>query len=275
MCVRQGAHLQVLHGRAGGALRLRSLLLILPLFSARRGAERAPISFQFGPCASRVTLLLALTPLTTSCAVSLLAPTQAHRTILATQAAPIELSLEPLRALLIDAHATNEPFVRAERSEVARREAGWTVASGKLGATFTVNVTNTGTVDADDVVLGFLTPPGAGQNGVPLKQLFGFERVHVPAGKSVSVFLYPALTDFAAASATTGKLSARPGEYRVSFGVQQTVAAGGSSRPGRCGRCKHYRAICNQGPVPARNCRETVNFALQTPASVRIRGAGP
>jgi beta-D-xylosidase 4 len=38
-----------------------------------------------------------------------------------------------------------------------------------------VNVTNTGSVDSDDVVLGFLTPPGAGQNGVPIQQLFGFE----------------------------------------------------------------------------------------------------
>ena len=39
---------------------------------------------------------------------------------------------------------------------------------------FSVNVTNTGSVDADDVVLGFLTPPGAGEDGVPLQSLFGF-----------------------------------------------------------------------------------------------------
>ena len=60
---------------------------------------------------------------------------------------------------------------------------------------------NTGSMDADDVVLGFLTPPGAGQNGVPLKTLFGFGRVHVRAGETVSVFLYPSLTDFARADA--------------------------------------------------------------------------
>lgn len=42
-----------------------------------------------------------------------------------------------------------------------------------------VDVTNTGKVDSDDVVLGFLVPPGAGENGVPLQTLFGFERVHV------------------------------------------------------------------------------------------------
>ena len=39
--------------------------------------------------------------------------------------------------------------------------------------------------------------------------------------------LYPALTDFAAASATTGKLTARPGDYRVSFGIPETVVGGG------------------------------------------------
>jgi xylan 1,4-beta-xylosidase len=32
-----------------------------------------------------------------------------------------------------------------------------------------VNVTNTGAVDSDDVVLGFLVPPGAGTGGVPLQ----------------------------------------------------------------------------------------------------------
>jgi hypothetical protein len=44
---------------------------------------------------------------------------------------------------------------------------------------YSVNVTNTGTVDADDVVLGFIKPPGSGTNGVPIQSLFGFERVHV------------------------------------------------------------------------------------------------
>jgi hypothetical protein len=30
-------------------------------------------------------------------------------------------------------------------------------------------VTNTGSVDSDDVVLGFLVPPGAGTDGIPLQ----------------------------------------------------------------------------------------------------------
>ena len=33
---------------------------------------------------------------------------------------------------------------------------------------FEVNVTNLGDVPADDVVLGFMVPPGAGKDGVPL-----------------------------------------------------------------------------------------------------------
>lgn len=62
-------------------------------------------------------------------------------------------------------------------------------------ASYLVNVTNTGTIDADDVVLGFLRPPGAGIDGVPLQTLFGFERVHVKAGPTVSVYLYPRHTN--------------------------------------------------------------------------------
>ena len=56
-------------------------------------------------------------------------------------------------------------------------------------AQYSVNVTNTGTVDSDYTVLGFLKPPGAGTNGVPLETLFGFERVRVRAGDTVTVWL--------------------------------------------------------------------------------------
>jgi hypothetical protein len=45
----------------------------------------------------------------------------------------------------------------------------------------TVNVTNTGAVDADEVVLAFISPP-AGGAGRPQKLLFEFTRVHVTAG---------------------------------------------------------------------------------------------
>jgi beta-D-xylosidase 4 len=56
---------------------------------------------------------------------------------------------------------------------------------------------------------------------VPLQSLFGFERVHIPAGATVSVWLYPALTDFALA-AEDGNRAPHEGEYTVAFGIPET-----------------------------------------------------
>ena len=71
-------------------------------------------------------------------------------------------------------------------------------------------------------VLGFLVPPGAGERGVPLQTLFGFERVHVKAGESATVFLYPSLTDFAIAD-IEGHRAMLPGQYTVRFGLSQAM----------------------------------------------------
>ena len=130
------------------------------------------------------------------------------------------LDLAPLRAALAESQSAGYAFMKFEHAERHRAEAGWTDRQGwgALGAQFSVNVTNTGKMDADDVVLGFLTPPGAGKDGVALKQLFGFERVHVPAGETREVFLYPQLGDFMRVEGETQV--AAPGAYRVTFGVQ-------------------------------------------------------
>jgi hypothetical protein len=90
---------------------------------------------------------------------------------------------------------------------------------------YRVNVTNTGSVPADDVVLGFLTPPGAGVNGVPLKQLFGFDRIHLQPGETKSVYLYPNLRDFTQVG-EAGERAAVPGTYTVSFGIEETATQG-------------------------------------------------
>ena len=90
---------------------------------------------------------------------------------------------------------------------------------------YTVTVKNTGSVDADDVVLGFIKPPNAGEDGVPLQTLFGFERVHVLAGQSVEVNLYPELTDFTQVS-LNGTRYALSGGYRIHFGVAETCESG-------------------------------------------------
>jgi hypothetical protein len=90
---------------------------------------------------------------------------------------------------------------------------------------FYVNVTNTGAVDSDDVVLGFLVPPGAGTGGVPLQELFGFERVFIPAGQTVTVYLGAQGVRFTQAGAD-GVRRALPGAYTARFGVKETAAHG-------------------------------------------------
>jgi len=50
--------------------------------------------------------------------------------------------------------------------------------------TVSVNVTNTGKVSGDDVVMYFVIPPNAGQNGTPLQYLAGFERITLYPGQS-------------------------------------------------------------------------------------------
>ena len=92
--------------------------------------------------------------------------------------------------------------------------------------TYMVNVTNTGGVDSDNVVLGFLVPPGAGENGVPLQSLFAFERVHIKAGETRSVELYPEMDQFSQVDGSGARI-VHPGEYTFKFGVKETVAQGG------------------------------------------------
>jgi len=122
------------------------------------------------------------------------------------------ISLEPVSAMLSDSlkSGRNFPSLKKLMAPLAK---------------YQVNVTNTGNYDADDVVLGFIVPPGAGQNGVPLKFLFGFERVFVPRGRTVSVFLYPSLGDFTQVD-VSGKRVPIAGEYTVQFGVPETREMG-------------------------------------------------
>ena len=94
-----------------------------------------------------------------------------------------------------------------------------------LAANYRVNVTNTGAVDSDDVVLGFTVPPGAGTNGIPLQELFGFQRVFVPAGRTVTVDLGAPARFFTQVDAE-GVRAVLPGEYTVRIGVRETAAHG-------------------------------------------------
>jgi hypothetical protein len=95
--------------------------------------------------------------------------------VVSTPAGPAALPAAPVEAYLAAHGAHGAAFAPA--------------AAAPLLASYAVNVTNTGTRDADYVALGFLIPPGAGTGGVPLQDLFGFARVHVPAGQTVTVWL--------------------------------------------------------------------------------------
>ena len=77
----------------------------------------------------------------------------------------------------------------AVRAALSDRPIVGHIAAGlqTAAASYWVNVTNTGPVDSDDVVLGFLVPPGAGTNGTPLQQLFGFEVRVVCRGQESSL----------------------------------------------------------------------------------------
>eukprot|EP01052_Picozoa_sp_SAG31_P001603 SAG31_NODE_54_length_29987_cov_4.570664_16_plen_143_part_00 len=99
------------------------------------------------------------------------------------------VSLHVLRGLIAEAQSLNRTFVARDRL-LAETQAAAPVVR------YDINVSNTGSVDSDDVVLGFLTPPGAGTKGVPLNVLFGFARVRVPAGDAQLVELYPDLLEF-------------------------------------------------------------------------------
>ena len=127
--------------------------------------------------------------------------------------APTVVNLAPLAELL-----------RRTRLRTGRNHFP-TLAEVPPAGKYRLNVTNTGLMDADDVVLGFISPPGAGTNGLPLQTLFGFERVFVKAGESVTVDLFPQLTEFAA-TGVDGDKSALAGTYLVSFGVREAAGKG-------------------------------------------------
>jgi len=120
----------------------------------------------------------------------------------------VTMDLAPVRQLLDKTKNDGKTFATLAESK------------GDLEA-FEIKVTNTGSVDADEVVLGFVTPPGAGENGVPLKSLFAFDRVHIKAGETISVYLYPTLNDFSLVNAL-GERNAVEGDYVFSFGVEGT-----------------------------------------------------
>ena len=125
-----------------------------------------------------------------------------------------KVSLAPVRQMLAATQAKGYTFLSTK-----------SLAASAPLVNYWVNVTNTGAVDSDDVVLGFVVPPGAGKDGIPLQTLFGFERVHVKAGATVSVNLYPTMAEFTH-TLLDGSKVVLEGEYTIKFGVQATAQHG-------------------------------------------------
>eukprot|EP00755_Sulcionema_specki_P026941 Sspe_Gene.16341::Locus_5757_Transcript_1_1_Confidence_1.000_Length_2611::g.16341::m.16341/K15920/XYL4; beta-D-xylosidase 4 len=88
-------------------------------------------------------------------------------------------------------------------------------------AAYAVEVANTGKVDSDVVVLGFLSSANTSQPGhsnSPLKELFGYSRVHLAAGASTTVhFSVP--PQVLSVVSVDGTEEILPGRYTVTFGV--------------------------------------------------------
>jgi beta-glucosidase len=87
--------------------------------------------------------------------------------------------------------------------------------------TATVEVTNTGKREGDEVAELYLTPPTSGNGGLsPRVQLAGFKRVHLKPGESseVSFTLDPrGLSEVD----SQGIRSVQPGKYQISIGGAQ------------------------------------------------------
>ncbi len=84
-----------------------------------------------------------------------------------------------------------------------------------------VNVTNIGPMAGDDVVLAFVSPSKSSFNNEtpPIKQLFGFERVHLNVKETAQVF-FPLNTDALLTVAHDGSKWLHPGHYRIMIGQQ-------------------------------------------------------
>ena len=84
-----------------------------------------------------------------------------------------------------------------------------------------VNVTNTGPRAGDDVVLAFTKPPQIRRDGQtpPIKQLFGFERIHLNVNETAQVF-FPLQISALLSVAPDGSKWLHPGLYRILIGQQ-------------------------------------------------------
>ena len=84
-----------------------------------------------------------------------------------------------------------------------------------------VDVTNTGNMAGDEIVLAYVTPPNiANAQIVPFKQLFGFEHIHLEINETKQV-LFPFTIEAALTVAHDGTNWLHPGLYHIIVGQQR------------------------------------------------------
>ena len=88
-----------------------------------------------------------------------------------------------------------------------------------LVESFRVNVTNTGSMEGDDVVLAFITPPRTSfkDPSPPIKQLFGFERVHLNVNETAQIY-FPLYVNALQTIAHDGSKWLEPGLHQIVIG---------------------------------------------------------
>lgn len=89
------------------------------------------------------------------------------------------------------------------------------------GFGFSVPVSNTGSMDGEEVVQVYLVNP-ADPSG-PLKTLRAFRRVPIPAGKTAHVSFDLPSDAFATYDHSSGRMATRPGTYRLLVGGSSAV----------------------------------------------------
>eukprot|EP00656_Telonema_subtile_P011294 TRINITY_DN15564_c0_g1_i1.p1 TRINITY_DN15564_c0_g1~~TRINITY_DN15564_c0_g1_i1.p1 ORF type:complete len:425 (+),score=107.65 TRINITY_DN15564_c0_g1_i1:373-1647(+) len=91
-------------------------------------------------------------------------------------------------------------------------------------ASYNVTVTNTGNTTGDQVVLAFFKPSEIAGSQL-IRQLFGFERVHLAPGQSATVSFGVAPTHLQLVDQVSGDQVCMPGEYELEFtdGVAESL----------------------------------------------------
>jgi beta-D-xylosidase 4 len=99
---------------------------------------------------------------------------------------------------------------------------------------YRVNVTNTGNVLGNDVVLAFVTPPSTSMIGEtpPIKKLFGFERVRLDVGETTQVY-FPLNIQSLLTVARDGSKWLEPGSYKILIGKQHMHTVHLQGKPAR------------------------------------------